>query len=495
MAKRRGKGEGSIYQREDGLWIGAVDLGWSGGKRSRKVVNGRTRAEVAKRMQEVQPSVSQGLTLAPDRLTVEPYLANWVSKRIPGTVTSRTEALYLRAVNVYINPSIGKVRLTKLTPSDVSRMLGDLETKGYSPSTRRMARAALRRALRFAEQDGLISRNVAAIAEGPKLDHREGRSLTPEQAQIFLEAVVDNRLEAAYVLALALGLRRGEILGLSWEDVVKAENAVVLKVGRQLVRDRSGVHLSDLKTVGSRRTLHLSAPLIGVLERHRMRQEAEELVRGKRWNNERGLIFTSTIGTPLDPEQFGKTVPRICEGAGLGHWSIHELRHSCASLMIAMEVPLEVVSEQMGHASIRVTKDVYGHLMPKARAKAAEAMRSVLFDEIVPFSPDESAGLATQLATSDVAKDDSDVVTRDLVGRPGLDPGTLRVFPEHPRTSISVQICWPDEVQCPPMSTEVLSRLNSWLDNWLDMGSSQGQVTIQFRETDGKAFELRLGFW
>jgi integrase len=425
MSKRRGKGEGSIYQREDGLWIGAVDLGWSSGKRARKVVNGRTRAEVAKRLQEVQPTVAQGLTLAPDRMTVEAYLSDWISKRVPGAVSLRTEALYLRAMNVYINPSIGKVRLTKLTPSDVSQMLADLETKGYSPSTRRMARATLRRALRFAEQDGLLSRNVAAIAEGPKLDLREGRSLTAEQAQAFLEAVVDNRLEAAYVLTLALGLRRGEILGLSWDDVVRAQNAVVLTVRRQLVRDKSGVHLSDLKTEGSRRTLHLSAPLVEELERHRMRQEAEELVRGQRWNNEWGLIFTSTIGTPLDPEQFGKSVPKICESAGLGHWSIHELRHSCASLMIAMEVPLEVVSEQMGHASIRVTKDVYGHLMPKARAKAAEAMRSVLFDEIIPARPLGSASLATQMATSDLANSYSEPVNRTFVGRPGLDPGTL----------------------------------------------------------------------
>ena len=222
-----------------------------------------------------------------------------------------------------------------------------------------------------------------------------------------------------------LGLRRGEILGLSWDDVVHAENAVVLTVPRQLVRDKSGVHLSDLKTAGSRRTLHLSTPLVGVLERHRVRQEAEELVRGKRWNNEWGLIFTSTIGPPLDPEQFGKTVPKICESAGLGHWSIHELRHSCASLLIAMEVPLEVVSEQMGHASIRVTKDVYGHLMPKARAKAVEAMRSVLFDEIIAVRPLALAGLATQMATSDVANSYSESVNRAFVDRPGLDPGTL----------------------------------------------------------------------
>lgn len=95
---------------------------------------------------------------------------------------------------------------------------------------------------------------------------------------------------------------------------------------------------------------------------HRAFQEAEELVKGRQWHNDHDLIFTSTIGTPLDPEQFGKTVPKIAIEAGLGHWSIHELRHSCASIMIAMDVPLEVIAEQLGHASIRVTKDVYGHL-------------------------------------------------------------------------------------------------------------------------------------
>ena len=137
-----------------------------------------------------------------------------------------------------------------------------------------------------------------------------------------------------------------------------------------------------------------------MLERHRARQEAEELVVGQRWNNEQELIFTSSIGTPLDPESFGRTVPKICKDAGLGHWSIHELRHSCASLLIAMEVPLEAVAEQMGHASIRVTKDVYGHLMPRSRARAAEAMRTILYDDSPVDAPETSNALATSLATS-----------------------------------------------------------------------------------------------
>ena len=425
MGKRRGKGEGSIYQRDDGRWVGAIDLGWVNGKRKRKMVSGETRGAVVTRLRELQPVIAQGMVPAAERLTVADYLQGWIEHRIPGTITTRTEAIYARAVSTYINPSIGRVRLNRLTPSDVSRMLIDLERRGYSPSVRRMARATLRRALRMAEQDGLISRNVAAIAEGPKMDHREGRSLTPEQAKTFLSAIRGHRLEAAYAIALTLGLRRGEILGLQWGDIEWAEDTVVLQVRRQLVRDKNGVHFSDLKTVGSRRTLHLSKPLVEILERHRVRQEAEEFVRGSRWRNEHDLVFTSNVGTPLDPEQFGNTVPKVCIEAGLGHWSIHELRHSCASLLIAMEVPLEVVAEQLGHASIRVTKDVYGHLMPRSRARAAEAMRTMLFDDATSESSDSSDPLATQLATLEPAGVILSPLTRDLVGRPGLDPGTL----------------------------------------------------------------------
>ena len=209
MASRRGNGEGSIYQRDDGLWVGALNLGWRNGKRVRKVVSSKSRGEVVRRMRSLQPAIAQGVKLAPDRLTVSQYLDGWLTDRIPGTITPRTETLYERAVTDYIVPSLGRIRLNQLAPSDVNRMLLEMEAKGYSPSTRRMARATLRRALRMAEQDGLLIRNVASIAEGPKMNQREGRSLTPEQARTFLVAVRGHRHEAAYVIALSLGLRRG----------------------------------------------------------------------------------------------------------------------------------------------------------------------------------------------------------------------------------------------------------------------------------------------
>jgi integrase len=245
--------------------------------------------------------------------------------------------------------------------------------------------------------------------------------LTPDQAKIFLGAVKGNRLEAAYVVALALGLRRGELLGLSWADLELDGPMPLMRVRRQLLRHQGkGVLLSELKTAGSRRTLHLSEPVVEALRAHRSRQE-EERMTARVWRNQADLVFTSTIGTPLDPEVFGKSVPRLCKAAGLGHWSIHELRHSCASLLLAMGVPLEVVSDTLGHASIRVTMDVYGHLLAPAKMQAAEAMRRALWLEDLPdFDP-----LAAGLAAVGPAEEADNATTSDSVGRPGLDPGTL----------------------------------------------------------------------
>ena len=422
---RRGRGEGSIYRRQDGIWVGAIELESETGARRRRYVYGKTRGEVAHRQRDALALASKGVQLAPERLTVAEFLRTWVTDRVPGTVAVRTSHLYAHAVERYLVPTLGQRRLSRLSPTDVARMLSFLEEKGYSPSTRRMARATLRRALRVAEQEGLVDRNVAAIAEGPRVPKRDGRTLTPEQARTFVEAVRGDRLEAAYVLALTLGLRRGEVLGLRWSDLEDRGNDLLVHVRQQLLRDHQGVRLAELKTAGSRRSLPLARPAIEALERHRVRQEAEEVVRGARWRNDAELIFTSTVGTPLDPEAFGRTVPRITKSAGLGHWSIHELRHSCASLLLAMEVPLEVVADQLGHSSIRVTKDVYGHLLPGARAKAAEAMRRVIEgDDDVPATS-SAAGLAASLAARTAANDVSGALISDFVGRPGLDPGTL----------------------------------------------------------------------
>ncbi len=425
MTNRRANGEGSVYKTKDGKWVASIDLGWVDGKRKRRTFQTRTQSEALSKLKEFQPGKIQGRQLASELLTVGQYLDRWLEERVPGTVSIRTEEIYERVVRLYLTKHLGKIRLNRLSPADVSSMMTALGSQGLSPSTKRMARATLRRALRMAEQDGLVTKNVAAIAEGPKMDHKEGRTLNQEEAQLFLTACKSHRLGTAYALALSLGLRRGEIIGLKWTDIEQNKDSVLLSIRRQIVRDNAGVRLSELKTRGSRRVLHLSPPLVQLLEAHRLSQEEEARLRGDAWHNELNLIFTSTTGTPLDPGNFGRCVSKIAEKAGIGHWSIHELRHSCASLMFSTGVPLESVSDQLGHASTGITKSIYVHLLPGSGAKAAKAMENLLYANFAINESSDQDLVARHSARHSLATVSKSPLTREVVGRPGLDPGTL----------------------------------------------------------------------
>ena len=341
------------------------------------------------------------------------------------TVSVRTEEIYERVVRLYLKKHLGNIRLNRLTPADVSSLMNALGSQGLSPSTKRLARSTLRRALRIAEQDGLIVRNVAAIAEGPKMNYKEGRTMTPEQAQLFLSECKSHRLGTGFALALSLGLRRGEVIGLKWTDIELTESATIITIRRQMVRENAGLRLSELKTKGSRRDLHLSPTLIELLNEHRISQEEEARLRGAAWHNDLNHIFTSTTGTPLDPGNFGRCVSTVAMKAGLGHWSIHGLRHSCASLMFSTGVPLEAVSDQLGHASTGITKSIYVHLLPGSGALASKVMENLLYPNSELVQSSEKQFVARRLARRGLANDNKSTVTSDLVGRPGLDPGTL----------------------------------------------------------------------
>jgi integrase len=199
--------------------------------------------------------------------------------------------------------------------------------------------------------------------------------LKPNEAQLFFEALKGHRLEALYVMMLGTGLRRGEALGLRWEDVDL--EAGILTVNHQLKREAGSLVLGDVKTDKSRRGVNLPVLVVDSLKAHKSRQAAERLALGPSWQDS-GYVFTTTIGTPLDPRNIGRDFASMTEKAGLGHWHPHELRHSAASLMLGAGVPIEVVSNVLGHASIRMTADVYGHIQAPQRQAAADALGAVL---------------------------------------------------------------------------------------------------------------------
>jgi integrase len=235
-----------------------------------------------------------------------------------------------------------------------------------------------------AEREGLVSRNAAALSSAPRVRGDEGRALSVDQAKALLDQVRGTRDEPLLTVMLAFGLRRGEALGLRWSAL--DWDAATLKVTQAVkrVRNRTATskrrtHLiiGELKTARSRRALFLTPELVELPRRHRARLAEERIAIGPAWRKH-DLIFPSALGTPLDPDNVSHWFSRICRRAGLGHWHLHELRHSGASLMLAQGTDLYVVSEVLGHSSVAITKDVYGHLVEGQKRAAAARMSEVL---------------------------------------------------------------------------------------------------------------------
>lgn len=392
MAAKRGQNEDSIYYdntRE--CWVAAVSLGRDGQGRRRRITRAaQTRTEARHKLKELRTSLDAGLPPPSARLTVGQYLQRWLTVNVPATVSRRTQDQYEDTVRLHLEPAIGNTTLTNLTVADLNDLWASKRADGYSANSIRIMRTVLRRALGRAEREGLILRNVAALSEPPKIPKSEGRSLTVVQARQLLDAAKGDRLEACYAITLAYGLRRGEVLGLAWPDVDLDRGTATLRRGLGRVKEsplpdgtypngrKTRLVFTDLKTARSRRQIELTKPIVELLRRHAERQADERRRAADLWRDH-DLVFCTPLGTPVDPDNFNGMFDRLCERAGLGHWHPHELRHSGASLMLALGTPLHVVSEVLGHSSIAITKDVYGHLIAGERRGAAETITAALW--------------------------------------------------------------------------------------------------------------------
>jgi integrase len=201
--------------------------------------------------------------------------------------------------------------------------------------------------------------------------------LAAEEAKRLLAAAENDRLAALYSVALALGLRQGEALGLSWEDVDLTSRRLHVRHGLQRIAGE--LRLVEPKTRQSRRTIALPTVVIDALQHHKARQSQERLLAGTRWH-ETGLGFTSTIGTPIEVGNLRRQFWRVLEKAGLARMRFHDLRHSCASLLLVQGVPARVVMETLGHSNISITMDTYTHVLPELQRQAADAMDRALGD-------------------------------------------------------------------------------------------------------------------
>ena len=373
MAGRRGRGEGSITKRSDGRWMAQADLGWQDGKRRRKAFYGRTKREVQEKLREALHRQEHGLPPVPEQETVGAFLRRWLDVR-QSRVRRRTLERYTQVVRAHLLPGLGRIRLAKLTPQDVATCLRRIEESG-SAYTARGAREVLRAALNQAVRWELVSRNVAALTDPPRHRTRQIEPLTPEQASTLLAAVAGHRLEALITVAVGLGLRQGEALGLRWQDVDL--EAGVLSVRQTLERAGSEPRFGEPKTARSRRTINLPGVVAAALRRHRTRQLEERLAAGARWRDS-GLVFTTTIGTTIDKSRLHKDFKAILRAAELPDIRYHDLRHTAATLLLAQGVDPRTIMETLGHSQISLTMNTYAHVMPALQREAAAKMDEIL---------------------------------------------------------------------------------------------------------------------
>lgn len=350
MAKPRGRGqrEGSIFRRRDGRWAAALNVGWREGKRHRKYFYGATREAVQKELTTALRAQQQGLPVAPERQTVRQFLESWLTECVRPSVRPRTFVSYSQLVKVHIAPGLGHIVLSRLSPQDVQAFLngklkarrGNLskrkpkesEAKSgeqknaetLSPRTVQYLYAVLRRALGQALKWGLVARNVATLVTPPSVRRPEVRPLTPEEARALLNAIDGDRMAPLYSVALALGLRQGEALGLRWADVDLETATLTIRKAMQRVRGK--LELVDPKTTKSRRTMALPDVAVNALRAHRVRQLEERLLAGSRWQDS-GLVFATTIGTPLDGRNVTRHFQKLLKDAALPRQRFHDLRH------------------------------------------------------------------------------------------------------------------------------------------------------------------------
>ena len=376
MSKRRGNHEGSVFQRQDGRWAASITP--PNGRR--KTYYGKTRQEVVRLLQQAQKAILDGLPLTGERLTLGAFLETWLEDTARPSLRPRTFESYAMIVRQHLSPALGAVRLARLTPDMVQKYMKEKRESGLSARTVQYHHAILRRALVMAERWGLVGRNVARLVTPPTVQRDEVRPPTVDQARAFIAVLERERLRALYLIALSLGLRQGEILGLCWEDVDLEDGT--LSVRHSLQRYGHAYHLDNPKTRKSRRTLPLPGSLVVELRAHKARQLQERLLLGQEWRDQWDLVFTTEYGAPLCRYVVAHRFQRLLERMELPSWRFHDLRHAAATFMLAMGVGLRTVMEVLGHSRITTTADVYGHVSQEIQRDATERVAEALFQGV-----------------------------------------------------------------------------------------------------------------
>jgi integrase len=389
---------GQIINRGKRTWLVRVFLGrGSDGKRRymNKTISGKKK-DAQDWLSETLTKISTGTFVEPTRETVSEYFDKWLESAARPRVRESTFEDYKENLDRYIKPAFGERRLSDLRPLDIQKLYGDMQDRGLSARSVRYVHAVLSSALKQAVKWHMLSRNSCDAVELPRMTRREMQALSPKQANRFLSAAAESNQGIVFSFALATGMRPEEYLALKWSDVDLEKGTATIR--RTLVwRKGGGWYFDEPKTSRSRRTVPFPASLARTLMAHRRMQAEARLKLGKDYHNN-DLVFATGEGTPLNSRNLMQRHFRpILAKAGIAKdgenqseiselWPdklkalrLYDLRHSCATLLLAAGENPKVVSERLGHASIVLTLDTYAHVLPSMQQAATDKLERILF--------------------------------------------------------------------------------------------------------------------
>ncbi|WP_406094720.1 tyrosine-type recombinase/integrase [Kitasatospora purpeofusca] len=421
--RSRANGDGTVYQRKDGRWEAAGYVLAVGDTRKRVRVYGTTRKEALAKLTEKTATSNRGVPMVSVHDSLAAFLTYWLENVAVHQLRENTHTRYTACVNRYLIPGLGKKKLAKLAAKDIRTWLNELRTvcqccargidagrkpdaqadhrprccaigkccrKQLSPLTLAYIHSVLKSALEHAVREEEIPRNVARNVRTGTPRPRRFEPLTADEARIFLSAAQSHRLHALFELALRTGLRKGELLGLRWEDLDLAGGTASIR--RTLQRTSTGgLTTLPTKTLSSERRIALPTPCLRSLRDHRDQQTREREKAGRGWK-ESGQVFTRPDGHPIEPATLTRHFKALLCRAGLRQIRFHDLRHSTATLLLEQGVELVVIKEILGHAHIGVTATVYAHVRLRLQRDAIDLLGHVLRDPAETTSKPDDGG-------------------------------------------------------------------------------------------------------
>lgn len=378
MAKR-GQGEGTIAKRADGTWWARITVGKTAdGKQKRKAFYGKTRKEVQEKLTAALNELNNNTYIEPSAITLEKWLITWLEEYKKPFVRTTTYENYKKQVK-WISQEIGQIKLKELRLDMVQKFIIDLN-KRMSGEVVRKAKSVLHMAMEQAVENDMLKTNIIDRCKVPKGRKQDWIVLTREEQKTFIEIAKQKEHGEIYIFALATGMRIGEILALTWEDIDWEEKTVSVSKTMSVYRDETGKyssHIGEPKTKSSYRTIPLLPNIIELLKQIRKKQLERSIFYSENFSNN-NLVFCNYKGKILsyaDAQRWFYPIRDELEKDGL---HIHSLRHTFATRCLENGIELKVVQELLGHSNINMTADIYSHVLPEKKQESIQKIANTI---------------------------------------------------------------------------------------------------------------------